>query len=275
MIPEQTVHLSISIVTYYPDPVQFSVLLKSLGRALSFCSASDNTFSYCITVVDNGNQRAFLESGLDESGLLPYAGIISNSSNLGYGKAHNQASRKIKSTFHLILNPDVILYEDSLHCALKHMQDNPVCVALSPETRGADGKYQYLCKTYPTVADLALRGFSPGPIKKHFDSRLSLYENRKLVHDRKTAPASIISGCFMFCRTEVLQKLGGFNEKFFLYFEDFALSLELGKLGRIDYVPEVKVVHFGGNAGGKGMRHICNFIKSAGIFFSLYGWKWR
>ncbi|KUE80788.1 hypothetical protein ATO46_14560 [Aeromonas schubertii] len=84
----------------------------------------------------------------------------------------------------------------------------------------------------------------------------------------------IVSGCFMLFRTDVLQQLGGFDPRFFLYFEDFDISLRAGKISRIAYVPQVKVVHHGGHASRKGWRHIWMFGRSMVTFFNIHGWRW-
>ena len=79
----------------------------------------------------------------------------------------------------------------------------------------------------------------------------------------------IVSGCFMLFRTDVLQQLEGFDPRFFLYFEDFDISLRAGRVSRIAYVPQVKVVHHGGHASRKGWRHIWMFGRS-GDFSSIF-----
>lgn len=76
----------------------------------------------------------------------------------------------------------------------------------------------------------------------------------------------IVSGCFMLFRTDALKALGGFDERYFLYFEDFDLSLRAQKLGRVVYYPGVRIQHYGGGAGRKGWRHIKMFLRSALTF---------
>lgn len=245
----------------------------SLNRALGVCQESIVNFSAGITIVDNGNDREKLLDLLAATGMSGCCNLISNDNNAGFGRAHNQVICQTKSAFHLVLNPDVILYSDSLLQAIWYMTSNPDCVALGPEVRGQDGRCQYPCKRYPTVVDLALRGFAPGSVKRYFDARLSGYENRQLVEKRQVAPVSLLSGCFMFCRTKTLKEVGGFDPGYFLYFEDFALSLELAGKGCLTYVPAVRIVHFGGEAGKKGLRHISHFTGSAIRFFSRYGWR--
>jgi GT2 family glycosyltransferase len=84
----------------------------------------------------------------------------------------------------------------------------------------------------------------------------------------------IVSGAFMFFRGSVLRRLGGFSDDYFLYFEDFDLSLRAAEVCRIAYVPSVRITHFGGDAAGKGIRHVSLFMKSACTFYRQHGWRW-
>ena len=84
----------------------------------------------------------------------------------------------------------------------------------------------------------------------------------------------IVSGCFMFFRRDVLDAVGGFSPDYFLYFEDFDLSLRVSKVARIAYVPAVRIVHHGGDAARKGLKHIWMFTRSAVTFFNTHGWRW-
>ena len=96
---------------------------------------------------------------------------------------------------------------------------------------------------------------------------------RDLGVDEVTTGIPIASGCFMFARRELLQRLGGFAPEYFLYFEDFDLSLRLGRVADIAYVPQVQIVHVGGYAAGKGWAHRRMFMRSAMTFFRRHGWR--
>jgi GT2 family glycosyltransferase len=264
----------ISIVTYRIVPVELNALLASLQVA---CEQAREQLGVALdtVLVDNGQEPAVLEAL-----CAPYRqslGIrfVFNAHNRGYGRAHNQVIRGSQADFHLLMNPDVVLKPDALLRALRYLQRNPEVVALSPEVRDIDGRCQYLCKRYPTVLDLLLRGLAPTALRRRFDKRLALYECRNMVDRKLTAQAHLISGCFMLCRTSALQQVGGFDEQYFLYFEDFALSIELGKHGKLVYFPDARIVHYGGHAARKGWKHIRYFAQSAHIFFSHYGWKLR
>ena len=263
--------LSISIVTYKPDPQQFAEALHSLDKAIVALQARQPC-PVMLTLIDNGNQTAAMQDCL---AFVPAANgnVIATGTNVGYGRGHNFAITTADSTYHLIMNPDVILDEMALVAGIDCLAHDQQVVAVSPAATDGAGNTLYLCKTFPSVIDLALRGFAPGFLKALFTTRLAAYENRALVDKALSAPVDLISGCFMLCRTAALHKAGGFNSTFFLYFEDFALSLELKKYGALLYLPACKIVHFGGDAGKKGFKHIGYFVASAFQFFRLYGWK--
>ena len=103
--------------------------------------------------------------------------------------------------------------------------------------------------------------------------KIENYELREIVRNKNTAEVKIISGCFMLCKTKALHMIGGFDSRFFLYFEDFSLSIELQKIGKIMYLPDMMIIHFGGNSSRKGIKHICMFVSSMIKFFGRYGWK--
>lgn len=102
---------------------------------------------------------------------------------------------------------------------------------------------------------------------------LDRYEMRDLAEDELAVGIPIASGCFMLARGDILRDLGGFSSHYFLYFEDFDLSLRIGRVADIAYVPQVRIVHSGGEAARKGWAHRRMFIRSALTFFRRNGWK--
>lgn len=227
-----------------------------------------------VFIIDNSNIDLSLNARMQNiKEELTQLEIIINQNNLGYGSAHNIAIKQSYSKYHLILNPDVLLAQNNLLEALLIMEKNPDAVALSPFAKDGAGKTLHLTKNYPSIFDLLLR-LLPNFLSERLSvERLSNYENRKIVENNKLSNVNLISGCYMLCRRDLLMKAGLFNERFFLYFEDFALSIEINKFGRVIYAPTVKIIHFGGNASRKGLIHICYFIRSMIKFFNFYGWK--
>ena len=86
-------------------------------------------------------------------------------------------------------------------------------------------------------------------------------------------PVELASGCYMFCRREVLEAVGGFDESYFLYFEDYDLSRRIARYGSIYELPTVRIRHLGGRTARRGLRRIRYFVQSAYIFFQRYGWR--
>ena len=198
--------------------------------------------------------------------------------NIGYGAAHNLVMHGGNTHYHLVLNPDVELAADALPRAFRYLGEHAEIGALAPSSRREDGTREYICKRYPTVFDLALRGFAPRALKYLFRKRLDRYEMRDLVDrvaiDQTISPIPVMSGSFMFVRRKAIEATGGFDPRFFLYFEDFDWSVRLNRVTRTAYVPAVQVVHHGGGAARKGLRHIGYFLRSGARFFNKHGWKW-
>lgn len=271
--------LSVSIVTFAPDLDVLGRALDSVRVAVSRAQQAGALEGAAVTVVDNGpgaewNSRlAALAQGCFGKSLVA-AEILSGHGNVGYGRGHNLAAARSRADYHLILNPDVILDASAVTEAVRFMRANPDVGMLAPLTVNGSGEREYLCKCYPTVLDLAVRGFLPRGLKRLFEKRLARYEMRDLPGNRPYIGVPIASGSFMFLRRSVLEQVKGFEEEFFLYFEDFDLSVRLSKVSRIAYVPSVKVIHLGGYAARKGLKHVWMFAESGIKFFNGHGWRW-
>ena len=101
----------------------------------------------------------------------------------------------------------------------------------------------------------------------------SIGEMRDLPEIEESKGIELISGCFMLLDTQVLKLVGGFNESYFLYFEDFDLSIRMRKFGELVYAPNVRIRHSGGGASRKGLSHIFAFVRSSFRFFNTHGWR--
>jgi len=260
--------IRVSIVTFEIDAGVLGATLNSLKQA-AIC-LPEVTFS--VVLVNNGTESD-LKKLQDLAGQIGLElEFVTGHGNVGYGAAHNLAIDR-SSNYHLVLNPDVELSSDSLLVALGFMEQHSNCGLLSPRAVDDLGCQQYLCKKYPSLLDLLLRGFAPPLVKKIFAKRLANYEMQSQIGDGVVWNPAIVSGCFMFFRAEVLRRIGGFDPLFFLYFEDFDISLRVANISNIAYVPNVRILHHGGNAALKGLRHVKLFGASALKFYTKHGWK--
>ncbi|MEL0585622.1 MAG: hypothetical protein AAES65_12190 [Candidatus Thiodiazotropha sp. (ex. Lucinoma kazani)] len=268
--------LVISIVYYDSGLATLEETLKSIVTALDYTATCLVDLSTKVVVVDNGgilSQVKGLVSRVVGDGRHEWM-VLGTGGNIGYGAAHNLVILNEQSDYHLVINPDVEVLEDAFVNAINYMQQHMTVGLLSPYSEDPEGYKQYLCKRYPAVLDLFLRGFAPRFIKQYFSERLQEYEMRWDLNEKAPSKEVMASGCFMFVRHSVLDKVKGFSPDFFVYFEDFDLSIRIGKHSNIAYVPEVRIVHGGGNASKKGLKHIIMFAKSAFVFYRKHGWRW-
>jgi GT2 family glycosyltransferase len=267
---------SATIVTYLPDEALFERALVSLAASIENARAAGRIAEATVHVVDNGPpERAAAVERLARA--FPAATgrleIKRGHGNVGYGRANNLVLPALDSDFHLIMNPDVEVEPAAIAAAIAALEADGGLGAVAPAVRGTDGERQHLCKRYPSVWVLFLRGLAPAFVRRRFARALDDYEMRDLAPDRPFAPVPLASGCFLVVRTPLFARLGGFDPRFFMYFEDYDLSLRMGAEAKVGYVPQSRIVHHGGGASRKGLRHVTWFVRSACRFFRLHGWK--
>jgi GT2 family glycosyltransferase len=287
--------LAVCIVVYHSDVLWLRKTLASLRAAIDDARAKNLIDSVDVCVVDNGANEsatpvdvsasvgarsAIVKSTLDST-LWPQPSppgttctAIAPATNIGFGAANNAALKKSQADYLLILNPDVELATGVIANALIYFDQHTGCGAVTPIARSPDGTAQFLVKRDPTLFALALRGFAPAWVKRAFSRALGRYEYRDLNFDAPLQDCRVVSGCWLMVRGEVWRQIGGFDESFFLYFEDFDLSQRLARVARIDRVPSCRIVHAGGNASGKGLKHVALFVRSAIRYFNKHGWRW-
>lgn len=192
-----------------------------------------------VIVVDNASMDGSIETAKKE---FPEFEYIINEENLGFSKANNIALKKATSEYLLILNPDSKLEKGTLNFMLEFMEKNPTVGAASCKVEKKDGSIDWAShRGFPTpVASILYYGFG--------NDVLYHLTNREL---ERTHEVDSIVGAFFLTRKSVLEKVGYFDEKFFMYGEDLDLCLRIKKAGyKVMYVPEVKILHYKGVSSG-------------------------
>jgi len=267
--------LNISIVTYNSNIDVLRQTIESLNVSCQQAEKNGLVGRYCLHILDNSENTIFFNTlkefiaGLKNN--YTNINLTASQSNLGYGRAHNQVIHNMPGDYHLVLNPDVIMDENTISQSIIYLHRNSDVGLIAPFVENEKGEINYLCKRYPSILVLLLRGFFSSIKIPFFRKKIDHYEKRDKCNENKDVLIS--SGCFMFFRTEQLQRLGGFSDKFFVYFEDFDLTYRFSAMSKIAYVPSVKIIHHGGNAAGKGLKHIFLFSISAIKFFNRFGWR--
>ena len=269
--------LSVAIVTYRTAPAMLARALASLERSILEARAAGVLEAVSLFVIDNGTRAEDYASVVDGTrDWPPEAGTIDmlhGHGNVGYARGNNFVLGRLASDVHLVLNPDVELAPEALREGLAALAAHPQVGLVAPAVFDSQGARQYLCKRYPSAWVLFLRGFAPRALQRRFEAQLARYEMRDAIGEAFMTGVPLASGCFMLVRTALFEKLGGFDERFFLYFEDYDLSVRLAREASIAYAPGVRIVHHGGEASRKGLRHVAWFTRSAWRFFSRHGWK--
>ena len=273
--PPSTV--STSIVVFRPDLALLQSTLHSLAVALRQALTGGTLRSATVTLIDNGSPEpdavdALLAASFP-AGEPIATEILRGHGNVGYGRGHDLAIERSTSDYHLVLNPDVRLEPSAVTEALGYLDAHPGIGLLSPHVVNDRGEREFLCKRYPSMLVLALRGFAPAWLRRPFRRLLDRYEMRDLPEREVAVGVPIATGCFMLARRTALQSVSGFSPEYFLYFEDFDLSLRLHAVADIAYVPAVRITHSGGHAARKGWAHRRMFFRSAFTFFRRHGWK--
>ena len=198
---------------------------------------------------------------------------IHNEKNIGYGSAHNigiKSAILAKSDYHIVLNPDLEFEPQVIDKLIEYANENPDVVYILPKVVYPNGELQYLCKLLPTPVDLIFRRFLPsvGIIKRANDRYVLKNTGYKSIMN-----PPCLSGCFMFMRTSALaENQLFFDDRFFMYCEDFDLMRRLHRVGKTIYYPLVKITHKHEKSSYKNLKMLMMHIKSACKYFNKYGW---
>ncbi len=271
--------IAAAIVSYFSDGDALTATVLGLARASAHAGSPVR-----LTLVDN-TDAARDSARLDELILAWRASLpadslltiarLSPGSNRGYGAGNNAALTDLTEDIVLVLNPDAVLEADALREALQALAARPDCALIAPRAFSPEGSDLYLGHGHPSL--LALAGRSMRWLRQYrvVSESIARYELRDADATRPHERIVCASGCFMLMPAWSWRASGGFDPAFFLYFEDYDLSMRLRDLGCICYAPAVRLVHLGGDASGKGWRHTRLFITSAARFFMRYGWRWQ
>lgn len=220
-----------------------SIVNFNSGNYIFNCLASLNHLkdgvNLDIYIVDNASTDGSFNKIKEK---FPNYHFIENSENLGFGKAHNLVLKQSKTEYILILNPDTEIKEGALSYIINFLEENPDVGAASSKVLLDNGKLDWASH----------RGF-PTPLAAFLYYVLgndSLYHLTKK-DLTKTHEVDAISGAFFLTRKSVLEKVGFFDEDFFMYGEDLDLCYRIKEAGlKVVYIPEVSIIHHKGISSG-------------------------
>ena len=191
--------------------------------------------------------------------------------NVGYGKAHNIAlekAREIGADYHIVLNPDIVFEPEVIDKIVCFMDGHLDVGMVLPRVIYPNGNVQFLCKLLPTPLDIFGRRLLPQSVIKMRNDRFEMHQ----MGYNKIWNCPILSGCFMFLRMSDVEKTGGFDDRFFMYFEDFDLMRRLHRLSKTVYYPKVTIIHNHAAEHHTNKKLLKASVKSAIQYFNKWGW---
>ena len=212
-----------------------------LERMFAALEASCGELNIQIIVVDNASRDNSVEVLRTQH---PDAELIANINNVGFARANNQALPRARGRYVLLLNTDAFVSTDTLSKTVDFMDVHPKCGVLGVKLLGEDGSLQPSCRYFPTpwnvfLASTGLQRFFP---------------RTRLVDDMSWDHASVrqcdwVPGCYYLMRREVIDRIGLFDPRFFLYYEEVDHCRAVREAGwNVVYYPFTEVIHLGGQS---------------------------
>jgi GT2 family glycosyltransferase len=210
----------------------------------------------CLRALGGATQERFelgwvhvVDNSADEIAYTPRSvgrlrvNFLANRSNRGFGAACNQAAALSRADLLLFLNPDCLLQPDTLDRAVGFLQQQDGrCGALGVQLLDEAGAVQRTCTRFPTARRLLAQALGLGVLSA---GRIAAPFMQDWDH-RETRAVDQVMGAFLLMPRAVFTEIGGFDERFFLYFEDLDLCVRLHRAGyRVVYFAGAQAVHIG------------------------------
>ena len=244
--------LSIIIVAYQSRD-EIRPCLASLPRVLSERPVE-------VIVVDNSPSDGTAEIVHQD---FPWVRYSAPGGNLGFSRANNLGYRQSAGEFVLFLNPDTVSEAGTLEHCLRRLQTEPNIGLISPKLVQPDGSMDLACRrSIPTLWD----GFCRATGLAAAFPRTALFAGYNLTHlpENGTYDVGAIIGAFMMTRREVLDRIGLFDETFFMYGDDLDLCIRIARAGyRIVYDGRVQIIHLKGMSVARDYERMARAIFDA------------
>ncbi len=243
------------------------LLEKNLKAIYKSSIKSSNKFNFEIFVVDNNSKDRTLKMLTEK---FPDINIISNSHNLGFAKANNQAIKLSKGRYVLLLNPDMRVYSETLEKMIKWMDRHQDVGISTCQLVNENGKTINIVRKFPSIIDQALIILK---IPHIFPNVLNKYLMKNFDYSKPTAVDSI-RGSFFMIRRKVIEQIGLLDERYFIWFEEVDYCKKAKQANwKIMYTPITKCVDY----VGKSFSKVADFKKQKIFTKSMlkYFKKWK
>lgn len=257
--------------------MQLSIIIVSynvrvlLAQCLASIEDAGKNLHYEIIVIDNDSKDDTADYFSSQEGKATF---IWNKENLGFAKANNLGLSIAKGDYILFLNPDTVVSNDSLEKTLAHIAQTPNCGAVGVYM--TDGAGNYLPESKRLIPGVLSSFFYFSGISK-IRSKSSFFNGYHAgnIDKDKRNKVPILSGAFMMANAEIVEKVTGFDPRYFMYAEDIDLSMSIEKLGYKNwYLGDIKILHYKGESSRvKNLAYYKVFFGAMKLFTKKYNDK--
>ena len=225
-----------------------------------------------VIIVDNASTDGSVEMIYAD---FRWVRLIRNERNMGYGAAANRAVAQCQTPYFLLLNADTILRPGVLKKFSDYLDQHPHAAMVGPRLLDPDGTLQSSCFPFPTPLDIFLDVSHVSHLMRFIPILRDRYmRSWNHLHSRQVP---WVVGAALAIRREAFQACGGFDETFFMYYEEVDLCYRLWQRGwQIHYLPSAEIVHIGGAATEKyRVSMVVQLYTSLANFYRHHYSKWR
>jgi N-acetylglucosaminyl-diphospho-decaprenol L-rhamnosyltransferase len=196
-----------------------------------------------VTVVDNASSDGAPQMVTCE---FPMVRLLANQDNVGFARANNQAARMARGQYLFFLNNDTVIPPRTLGKLSDYLDAHPEAIMVGPRLRDGAGRTQMSQRRQPTVATFLHRTFLlrwTGLFRGNYKSyRRATQETEDF---RSAQHVEVLMGAALMVRRENFMQMGGWDEDFIFGGEDMELCHRANRRGRVVYLPQVEITHFG------------------------------
>ena len=220
--------------------------------------------AYDIYVVDNNSQDGTCEMIKSE---FPWVKLIENPKNSGFGSANNLAIRQSDAKYVFLLNTDTILVNNAIKILHDFLESTPQAGACGANLYDENMEHVHSYGVFPTVKRQILKTFM---LRWFFPKELKAMKDKGLNAENELKAVDYITGADLMIKKSVLDEVGIFDERFFMYFEENELQFRIRKAGYEIFInPEAKIIHLHDKSPKKREKMYYEYKKSQYLFFRL------
>jgi N-acetylglucosaminyl-diphospho-decaprenol L-rhamnosyltransferase len=221
--------------------------VEEIGKCLESVYAETTGIDFEVIVTDNGSTDGSVAYVREH---FPTVRIVESAANLGYAGGNNRGFRAARGEYVLILNPDTVILDRAVEKMVAYADCHPRAGAFGCRVLNADGSYQPSARPIPTVWSYLVAALYLRSLGRLSDAFLSdTYIDWEGTAEREIG---FQAGCCILVRRELLNMLGGFDERLFHQFEDADLCFRIWKSGSsILFYPGAEIIHIGGQNRGR------------------------